>query len=195
LSTQPPAKPSLTIEPLGPKHDRASFSCGVIPLDGYFKTQASQDMKKNLGAVYVATPDGKTIAGYYTLSAYSVRLDSIPEAIAKKLTRMPEVPSTLIGRLARSNAFHGHGMGEILLTDALKRALDNSKLVASWAVVVDAKDAKAVDFYKKFGFIEIPATTPKRLFLPMGTIAKLFSPPQAAPTTPPAATPTAAPSP
>jgi len=47
-------------------------------------------MKKNLSAVYVLTSDGKTIAGYYTLSAYSVRLDKIPEEIAKRLTRMPE---------------------------------------------------------------------------------------------------------
>jgi hypothetical protein len=38
--------------------------------------------------------------------------------------------------------------------------------------MVDAKDANAVAFYKKYGFIEIPAT-PSRLFLPMETIAKL----------------------
>jgi len=192
LSTQPPAKPSLTIEPLGANHDRAAFSCGVTPLDGYLKTQAGQDMKKNLAAVYVATPDGKTIAGYYTLSAYSVRLDSIPAAIAKRLTRMPDVPTTLIGRLATNSTLHGQGIGTLLLTNALKRALDNSSLVASWAVIVDAKDAKAVDFYRKFGFIEIPAITPRRLFLPMETIAKLFSQQQAtAPMLP--TTPTAAP--
>jgi len=130
-------------------------------------------MKKNLAAVYVLTPDGKTIAGFYALSAYSVRLDKIPEEIAKKLTRMPEVPATLIGRLARSSAFLGQRVGESLLTDALKRSLAHSKNVASWAVIVDAKDANAVAFYKKYGFIEI-STTPNRLFLPMETVAKLF---------------------
>ncbi len=61
-------------------------------------------MKKRLAAVYVLTPDGKSSAGYYTLSAYSVRLDKIPEEIARKLTRMPEVQATLVGRLARSSA-------------------------------------------------------------------------------------------
>jgi predicted GNAT family N-acyltransferase len=129
-------------------------------------------MKRNLAAVYVLTPDRKTIAGYYTLSAYSVRLDKIPDEIARKLTKMPEIPSTLIGRLARSSAFVGQGLSEILLTDALKRSLANSKYVASWAVLVDAKDANAIAFYKKYEFIEIPAT-PNRLFLPMTTIAKL----------------------
>ena len=129
-------------------------------------------MKKRLAAVYVLTPDGKTIAGYYMLSPYSVRLDKIPEEIARKLTRMPEVPATLLGRLARSSVFRGQGIGEILLADALKRSLANSTRVASWTVMVDAKDANAVAFYKKYGFIEIPAT-PSRLFLPMETIAKL----------------------
>jgi len=130
-------------------------------------------MKKSLAAVYVLTPDGKTIAGFYTLSAYSVELDKIPDQIAKKLTRMPEVPATLIGRLARSDAFTGQRIGESLLADALKRSLANSKSVASWAVIVDAKGANAVAFYKKYGFIEIPST-PNRLFLPMETIAKLY---------------------
>jgi len=130
-------------------------------------------MKKNLAAVYVLTPDGKTIVGFYRLSAYSVGLDKIPDEISKKLTRMQEVPATLIGRLARSNAFSGQRIGESLLTDALKRSLANSESVASWAVIVDAKDAGAVAFYKKYGFMEIPST-PNRLFLPMGTIAKLY---------------------
>ena len=129
-------------------------------------------MRKQLTAVYVLTPDGKAIAGYYTLSAYPVGLDKIPEEIAKKLTRMPDVPATLVGRLARSTAYKGQGIGEILLMDALKRSLANSAHVASWAVVVDAKDENAIVFYKKYGFMEIPAV-PYRLFLPMETIAKV----------------------
>jgi predicted GNAT family N-acyltransferase len=167
-----PTTPKLYIEPLGKSHDRAAFSCGVRPMDRYIQTQASQNMNKKLAVVYVLTPDGTTIAGYYTLSAYSVRLDKIPEEIARKLTRMPEVPATLIGRLAISNAFRGQGLGEILLTDALKRSFKNSEHVASWAVIVDAKGANVVAFYKKYGFMDIPAT-PNRLFLPMKTIAEL----------------------
>lgn len=167
-------KPKLIFEPLAANHDRAAFSCGVSPLDTYLKTQASQDVKKNLAAVFILTPDSKTIAGYYTLSQYSVELDAIPDEIARKLTRHSEVPATLIGRLARSSIFHGEGLGEILLMDALKRCLDSSGQVASWAVIVDAKDEKAVAFYKKYEFIEI-SKTPRRLFLPMATVAKLFS--------------------
>ena len=87
---------------------------------------------------------------------------------------MGEVPTTLLGRLARSLDQKGKGIGEILLVDALKKALENSATVASWAVVVDAKDDNASAFYKRFGFIEI-RNTPNRLFLPMREIEELFA--------------------
>jgi len=164
---------NFKIEPLGKYHDRAAFSCGKESLDQYLKTQAGQATSKNLAAVFVLTPDGRKIAGYYTLSSYVVKLDEIPEEIARKLTRMQEIPATLLGRLARSVEFRGQGIGEVLLVDALKRALQNSAQVASWAVVVDAKDDEAVNFYKRYGFIPFP-NKPNRQFLPMNSIRKTF---------------------
>jgi predicted GNAT family N-acyltransferase len=164
---------SFKIEPLGKKHDRAAFSCGKDSLDQYLKNQAGQAAGKNLAAVLVLTPDGRRIAGYYTLSSFAVKLDEIPEEIARKLTRMLEVPATLLGRLARSVEFRGQGIGEILLVDALKKTFQNSAHVASWAVIVDAKDQEATEFYKRYGFIAFPAR-PDRLFLPVASIQKLF---------------------
>ena len=161
------------IEPLGKKHDRAAFSCGKDPLDQYIKTQATQAVDKGLAAVFVLTPDGVKIAGYYTLSAYAIKLDEIPEEIAKKLTRIPEVPATLIGRLARHIDYRGKGLGELLLANALNKALENRAHVASWAVVVDAKDNEAIEFYKKFGFMPVRIKA-NRLFLPMDTVRELF---------------------
>ena len=164
----------LHFEPLGPGHDRAAFSCGVEGLDNYLRKQAGQDVKKRVAVAFVLTPDGTTVAGCYTLSQYSVELDAIPDGLAAKLPKYPFVPATLIGRLAVSNEFRGQGLGELLLMDALNRCLSGSKQVASAAVIVDAKDDGGAAFYQKYGFIELPKT-PKRLFLPMVTIEKLFS--------------------
>jgi ribosomal protein S18 acetylase RimI-like enzyme len=161
------------IEPLSKKHDRAAFSCGKDSLDQYLKNQAGQAVGKNLAAAFVLTPDGRKVAGYYTLSSYAVQLDEIPEEIARKLTRVQEVPATLLGRLARSVEFRGQGIGEILLVDALRKAFQNSKHVASWAVIVDAKDEEAAGFYKRYGFISFLGR-PNRLFLPMTSIQKMF---------------------
>ena len=168
---------NFKIEPLGKSHDRAAFFCGKESLDQYLRTQAGQAAGKNLAAVFVLTPDGKRIAGYYTLSSYAVRVDEIPEEIAKKLTRMREVPATLLGPLARSTEFRRQGIGGILLVDALKRALQNSAHVASWAVIVDAIDEEATEFYKRYGFIPFPNQL-NRLFLPMSSIQKISQDPR-----------------
>jgi len=73
-----------------------------------------------------------------------------------------------------STDYRGKGLGEKLLMDALYRSLKLSEQVASTGVVVDAKDEAARAFYRKYGFIELPKID-KRLFLPMGTIEKLFA--------------------
>lgn len=166
-------EPAFRIELLGLKHGRAVFSCGVDVLDVYLRKQASQDFKKHAAVPFVLTSDGRTIAGYYTLSQYAVRLDHVPPEVAKRLPRYPVVPTTLIGRLAVSTAFRGQGHGETLLMDALHRILQHSGEVASAGVIVDAKNAAAVSFYKKYGFLELPDVE-RRLFLPMGTAGELF---------------------
>jgi predicted GNAT family N-acyltransferase len=162
------------LEPLGRKHDRAAFSCGVEALDKYLQKQGSQDAKKHAAAPFVLTPDGKTIAGYYTLSQYAVDLGDVPVEVAKTLPKYPAVSATLLGRLAVGNDFRGKGLGEKLLMDALYRSLKLCEQVASTGVVVDAKDEAALAFYRKYAFIELPKVN-RRLFLPMGTMEKLFA--------------------
>lgn len=157
------------------KHDRTAFSCEHEALNTYLKERANQEVKKRVAAVYVLTPNGTRIAGYYTLSQYSIDAGELPEGIAKKLNvpKYDKLPATLLGRLARSLEFKGQGIGEILLMGALERALEHSKNIASLAVVVDAKDDRARVFYQDYGFIDFPGH-PNRLFLPMQTIEQLF---------------------
>jgi ribosomal protein S18 acetylase RimI-like enzyme len=168
-----PAETVYRIEPLHDRHDRPAFSCGVEPLDHYLKTQAGQNLKKRVAAVFVATPDGKTIAGFYTLSAHLLNLGDLPAEIAKKLPKYPHLPTTLLGRLAVNLDCRGQGLGEFLLLDALRRALAGSRQVASAAVVVDAKNEEASAFYRRYDFVPLPAQ-PTRLFYLMSSIARLF---------------------
>jgi predicted GNAT family N-acyltransferase len=163
----------FSIEPLAKAHDRASFSCGIDALDSYLKKQASQDVTKRVAVCFVLTPNRKTVAGFYTLSQYSVDLVKLPQDIASKLPKYPEIPATLLGRLAISTEFRGQKLGEFLLLDALYRSLRQSQQVASTAVIVDAKDEAARRFYLHFDFVPLPDTQ-NRLFLPMRTIEKLF---------------------
>ena len=167
------SEPQLRFEPLGSKHNRAAFSCGVAALDRYLQKQAGQDVSKRVAAVFILTPDGVQIAGYYTLSAHVVNLGDLPANVARKLPRYPNVPATLLGRLAVSTDFRGQGVGELLLLDALHRVLASTREIASAMVVVDAKDENARTFYLHHDFIPLPAQ-PNRLFYPVKTIEKLF---------------------
>jgi predicted GNAT family N-acyltransferase len=160
----------LQIEPLSKVHDREGFVCGVAELDSYIRQQAGQDLRRNLAAIFVLTPNGRQIAGYYTLSAHSLNARDLPGPVGKRLPRFP-LPVTLLGRMAVSEAFRGQGLGKFLLMDALERAWLSSRQIASWAVVVDAK-AGAREFYLKYQFMPLPCN-PDRLFLPMASIEEL----------------------
>jgi predicted GNAT family N-acyltransferase len=173
---QADSSPRFTIEPFDKKkHDRTAFLCEHEALNAYIKRQASQDIRKHVAAVFVLTPDGKTIAGYYTLSQYAVDSGSLPEETMRNLglPKYKELPATLLGRLARSLEFKGKHVGELLLMGALKQAFEHSLRIASVAVVVDAKDEIAKNFYKKYGFLELP-DHPGRLFLPMKTVEHML---------------------
>ena len=81
---------------------------------------------------------------------------------------------TLLGRLATDQNYRALGLGEHLLMDALHRSYNAAAQIASYAVVVDAKDDRAVAFYKKYDFTQFQ-DQPNRLFLPMNKIKTLFS--------------------
>lgn len=168
------ADPTYRVEALNSRHDRASFSCGQPDLDEYLQSQASQDARRRVTAPFVVVVEGtETVAGYYTLSALSISLGKLPDSVAKKLPRYPDVPVTLLGRLAVDTRHQKRGLGEFLLMDSLYRSLTTSSQVASFAVIVDAIDDDAVRFYQHFEFIPFP-DHPRRLFLPMRTIQTLL---------------------
>jgi GNAT superfamily N-acetyltransferase len=107
------------------------------------------------------------IGGYYTLSSTAVKLTELPDNVARR----PLVPATLLGRLATDQGFQGRGYGRFLLADALLRAVRSE--IASFAVIVDAKDDAARRFYERESFLPLP-DQPRKLFRPMADLAGLF---------------------
>ncbi len=160
------------IEPLASHHDRAAFSCGEPLLDAYIKTQAGQDIKRDLAVCYILCErDSSIIIGYYSLSASSVEPTSLPATLAKKSGHYRLVPAVLLGRLAVDRRFQGQGISPLLLVDALRRVLRTG--VGVKLVIVDALSEKAAQFYEHFEFKRF-ADSPHRLYLPTSTIRDLF---------------------
>jgi len=165
---------NFRVEPLTDQHERESFSCGVEALDRYFRRQIRQDSRRRITSAYLLIRrQSGAIAGFYTLANAVINLDQLPPELARRLPKYPQIPATLLGRLAVDLHHRGLGLGEFLLVDALRRSLTGSQVSASFAVVVDAKDQAARNFYGKFGFLEIKGSA-RRLMLPIETIAGLF---------------------
>ncbi len=146
-------------------HRRAQFCCESQPLTDYLRQRARQDMAAKTSVCFVLVPgsDPGRIAGYYTLSATSVALASLPAEISGRLPKYPNVPATLLGRLARDVEFKGKGIGPLLMRDALQRAWMHSTAIGSVAVITDPKYARAAAFYRQFGFRFFDE---QRMFLP-----------------------------
>ncbi len=71
-----------------------------------------------------------------------------------------------MGRLAVDLSMQGQGLGRYLLVDAMKRVQAAAASVGVYALLVDAKDDAAKNFYKKYGFLEL-RDEPMTLFLPV----------------------------
>ena len=165
--------PGRSVEALDIKcHVRDDFSCGVESLDAYLHSRARQDRERYTAAVFVLA-EGPRVIGDYTLSSYTINPGELPVELVRKLPRYPNLPATLLGRLAVDARYHRQGFGEELLLDALKRSLDSTSEVGSLAVVVEAENETAVEFYRSYGFIQFP-NHPDKLFLPMQTIRRMF---------------------
>jgi ribosomal protein S18 acetylase RimI-like enzyme len=154
----------LKLTSLSPSHDYAAFYCGSPPLDRYIKEQATQDIRRRIASCFVAVNANNRVAGYYTLASASVPLAEFPPEVIKKLPHYPSVPAIRLGRLAVDQAFKGQGLGKALLANATLRAAISE--IASFAIIVDAKNESAITFYRHHDFIALPGT-PSILFLPL----------------------------
>lgn len=70
---------------------------------------------------------------------------------------MPDpVPVMVIGRFAVDRAYHGQGIGQGLLKDAVLRTIQVSEIAGIRAILVHAISEDAKRFYLRHGFVESP---------------------------------------
>lgn len=157
-----------SIVPISKSHERANFSCGKPALDTFLRSLVSQYEKRGLARTYVAVAPGSVqVAGYYSLAASHLEVSALSDGLKKKLPKHP-IPTMLLGRLAVDSSFHGQGLGEYLLLDAIQTVLDLSEQVGIFGIDVWAIDDGASAFYQKYGFVPL-VDHPHHLLLPLAT--------------------------
>ena len=155
----------MQILPLTGSHNRQEFDSGRQELNDWLQRVARQHQEKGLSKTFVATHEETParIYGYYALTLAELENRHLPEARRKNLPR--RIPGVRLGRLAVHKQYHGKGLGELLLVDALTRARRIYTEAGGIGLFVDAIDEQATGYYSRFGFEAAP-DNPLLLFLP-----------------------------
>ncbi len=147
------------------KCKKIAFDCGVQALNDYLNKQMSQDLKRKACVPTLAVNSSDEVVGYYTLSAGEIHFANFPANLKKRIVPYP-VPIARVGRLAVDKSMQGKKLGANLLAHAIRKAEHLSTEIGIRALVVDAKDVKAEQFYMHFGFQYLQTNTNRKtLFL------------------------------
>ena len=146
----------LNIQPLRGNHDRSRFDSGSGELDLWLRQTAQQHQRRGISKTFVAIADDdpSRILGFYALTACEVVSQDLTGDLARRLPW--KVPGIRLGRLAVDRSAQGKGLGELLLMNAIDRSRRVLEEVGVHDLFVDAKDANAAAFYRKYGFRPFP---------------------------------------
>ena len=129
-------------------------------------------MDRNVGVthVVVATAGDTKVLGYYTLVTRTIERDIIPDS------RLPNGPIgvVLLGRIAVDSSVKRSGLGKRMLLRAMKQTLLASMDVGIYALVVNAIDDAAKEWYLglDWGFEQL-LDDPHHSYIGMKTLKQL----------------------
>jgi GNAT superfamily N-acetyltransferase len=149
-------------------HRLTAFDCGKPELDLWLRDSARHAENHRTARTFVWHAGDRVVMAYFSLAAHLIERDEL----SKKLARgnPAQIPAVLLARLALDKTLHGRGLGGVLLSDALSRAVLAGTSVGCRFVVVDAIDNGAAAFYQAYGFTPVP-NEPHRLVRKVSDIA------------------------
>ena len=157
--------------PLAKHHDRVTFDCGDVDLNGYLQRYARQNHDSGGAKCFVAVAAAKPagILGFYTLSPASIAYSRTP-AVAKKGLARYDVPVFRLGRLAVDQTVQGQGLGGALFLRAAARCMRVANEVGGVGLLVDAKSDRVARWYAGHGAVAL-LDAPQSLILPLAIAA------------------------
>ena len=147
--------------------DTAGLVCGNQDLTTWLVRHSAASHRADVARTYLAI-DGERVVGYFSITTGSIRPEDAPKKFARGMPRYP-IGTILLARLAVDSRYHRRRVGSRLLAEALRRAVDASDAAAARLVVVDAVYDRAVDFYRRWGFVDTPENL-RRLYRKMSDI-------------------------
>ena len=158
-------------EPLGAHHDVSRFDSGAQSLDAWLKSKSRLNEAKGGARTYVVC-EGARVVAFYSLAAGSVERRRVSSRVGRS---MPEpIPVILLGQLAVDLDYQGRGLGGDLIVDASRRTLAAADLIGARALITQALDEEAGNFYERFGFRVFSEREPLMLLLRISELRNVF---------------------
>lgn len=145
------------VERLNESHNVASFTCCEPALAEFLANRALQCQLDHVCSVYLLISNrDNEIWGFFSLSNTAVYRDTFSKTQARKYKYNP-IPAVLIGQMAR-DAYHSpKGFGQIILSEAIKEALNRHE----WQLIcVDPSSDESRAWFIKHGFQEVAQNYP-----------------------------------
>jgi ribosomal protein S18 acetylase RimI-like enzyme len=138
------------------KFDRIkkSFTCSNAELEKHIKQYAFNHQKDGLFQTYFYTDDNENFLGYISVSVATIERAKIEDELNISSSIKYSIPAIKITRLCVFDEFCNRGVGTLLLTFVNILAIIQQKKIGCRALIVDSKP-DAIEFYRRFNFIEI----------------------------------------
>ncbi len=161
------------VELLDKRHNRDDFNCGNEALNRFLKQTARQHIQKGISRTFVLvdTEQPDIIISFFTLTLCEVRVEKLPPKFAKKYPS--KVAGVKLARLAVNKAYQRQGIGEIMMIEAMRRAVVVAENAGGIGLFVDAKDEAAKTYYNRYGFVSLEDAF-LEMFLPLSTIIQML---------------------
>jgi len=157
--------------PLSEDDDRSHFNCGRESLNAWFQRHAWHNHASGISRMSViCDANTQLIVGYVTLSAAQIERQFL--AKAHQRNKPDPVPATLLGQLAIHRTHQGQGHARSLLLFALTAALRASREVGSFGVLTHPIDDQIRQFYRRWGFGDVPYDPRRSMIVRMTDLEK-----------------------
>jgi GNAT superfamily N-acetyltransferase len=141
---------------LKPGHDVDHFDCERDLINNWLKNRAKKASETDTARTYVVCRGQRRVIGFYALAAGAVERDSAPGPLRRN---MPDpVPVVILAMFGVHKDEKGQGIGQDLLSDAMRRTLQAARIIGARALLIHALDAAASKYYKGLNFAAFDAS-------------------------------------
>lgn len=164
----------LKIDRIERKECLRDFQCGVRDIDRWAVDKAFKLHQQDRARVFCIKAHGVDTA----IAFYSLSLNHLGSSLLLRSDQnryRDTAPFAYIDWFAVHRLRQSHGIGKIMMIDALRRLFEVSKVIPFYGVALRSLNDETTLFYRKHGFVIRTNEPHPIMILPIWTIKDLFS--------------------